>query len=189
MSRKLNRIFLSVLVISAAVSARTESPTGVLYPAESVYLNGTEIDSSHGLMAGDVIRTRERGTATLQFAGSIALIPPDSVVRLEKGRLAIDMGTISMKTGKTIRPVLPEQLRVSSVPGAAPTVTVVARDLTIVPSSSDATEFDVTRSNRLIVVTAHKNRVTVRCGSHNSNVEEGKRLSRADATACGIALK
>ncbi len=33
MSRKLNRILLSVLVISAAVSARTESPTGVLYPA------------------------------------------------------------------------------------------------------------------------------------------------------------
>ena len=108
-------------------------------------------------------------------------------MRLEKGRLAIDMGTISMKTGKTIRPVLPEQLRVSSVPGAA--LTVVARDLTIVPTSSDATEFDVTRSNGLIVVTAHKNRMTVRCGSHNSNVEEGQRLSRADATACGIAPK
>ena len=106
---------------------------------------------------------------------------------MEKGRLAIDMGTISMKTGKTIRPVLPEQLRVSSVAGAA--LTVVARDLTIVPTSSDATEFDVTRSNGLIVVTAHKNRVTVRCGSHNSNVEEGQRLSRADATACGIAPK
>ena len=75
MSRKLNRIFLSVLVISAAVSARTESHTGVLYPAELVYLNGTEIDSSHGLMAGDVIHTRERGTATLQFAGAIALFP------------------------------------------------------------------------------------------------------------------
>ena len=109
------------------------------------------------------------------------------MVRLEKGRLAIDMGTISMKTGKTMRPVLPEQLRVSSVPGAA--LTVVARDLTIVPTSCDATEFDVTRSNGLIVVTAHKNRVTVCCGSHNSNVEEGQRLSRADATACGIALK
>jgi hypothetical protein len=100
MSCKVNRIFLSLLVILAGISARTESPTGVLYPAESVYLNGTETDSSHALMAGDVIRTRERGTATLQFAGSIALIPPDSVVRLEMGNLALDSCTISMKTGK-----------------------------------------------------------------------------------------
>ena len=171
MARKLNRIFWCLLVISTAVSARTELPAGVLYPAESVYLNGAEIDSWHAVMTGDVIRTRERAGATLQLARSIALIPPESIVRLEKGRLALDSGTISTTIGKDVRTVLAEGIKIT--PAADGALSILARDLAIAPASSATTEFDVTRSNGLIVITVHKNKVIVSCGSHNSSVEEG----------------
>src|SRR5690349_20227183 len=109
----LNRILLSLLVASIGVAARTELPAGILYPTQAVYLNETEIDVSSTITKGDVIRTKERGVATLQFADSVALIPPESVVRLEEGWLALDTGTISMKTGREVRPALPENLKIA----------------------------------------------------------------------------
>lgn len=122
-------------MFSSGVRARTDA-AGLLYPMQSVYLNGTEIDSSHTVTTGDV-DTKESGTATLQFSGSIVLIPPDSVVKLESGWLGLDTGTISMKTGKEGRPVLPDELKIA--PSAGGGLSFLARDLRISPASADTT--------------------------------------------------
>jgi hypothetical protein len=62
----LSSCFSMLLVISVGVAASTD-PVGMLYPSESVYLNGIEVDHSNPVTPGDVIRTKERGTATVQI--------------------------------------------------------------------------------------------------------------------------
>jgi hypothetical protein len=105
-------------------------------------------------------------------------------VRLEDRSLAIDTGAISMKTGEGIQVALPEDLKFYS---AASRITIFARDLKITPASPALTEFDVTRSNGLIAVTARRNTVIVSCGSRTSQIEEGHQVSRPDKAACGLS--
>jgi hypothetical protein len=179
----LSSCFSMLLVVSVGVAASTD-PVGMLNPSESVYLNGIEVDHSNPVTPGDVIRTKERGTATVQIVRSIALIPPDSVVRLESGSLALDTGTISMRTGKGVEILIPGDMKINSDHSF---VTIYARDFKISPGAADFTEFEVTRSNGLIAVTARKNAVLVSCGSRTLTLQEGNQISRADKPDCGSA--
>jgi hypothetical protein len=182
----LPRILFMLVAICRSMASST-SPAGMLYPNESVYLNGTEIDHSNPVSAGDVIRTKERGAATLHLARSIALIPPDSVIRLEGQSLAIDTGTISLSAGNGVRPVLPTGVNLD--PTGHQRIAVYARDFKMTPANADLTEFDVMRSNGLIAISARKNAVLVSCGAHSFNVGEGSQLSRVDKSDCGSTKK
>jgi hypothetical protein len=169
---------LLVLVIIHFAFAETPRVAGVLLPSQFVYLNGTERDTLSPVSVGDVIRTKERGSASLQFVHTIALIPPDSVVRIESKTIALDTGTISMNIGNELKPVSAPELTINSL--AHGMLSVEARHFQIRPTSTALTEFDVTRSNGLISVTARKNAVTMSSGSRTVLIPEGHQVSRAD---------
>ncbi len=175
-----------LILLSSSVVAGIR-PLGVLYPAEFVYLNGTEVDQLSPVLAGDVIRTKERGNASLQFSRSVALIPPESVVRIESGSLAIDTGTISMHSGEKVEVVIPGNLKITSA--EPPGMRILARDFTVRPASTVLTEFDVTRSNGRIAITASKSTVLVICGHDTVTVLEGHRISRLDKPGCGFGVQ
>jgi hypothetical protein len=112
MHRKLKTgLILLGLVYSCMAASR--NVIGVLYPFSSVYLNGNELGELSTVTAGDVIRTKDHGMASLHSSRSVTSIPPDSVVRIENGSLALDGGTISMNAGEGIASVIPETLKTS----------------------------------------------------------------------------
>ena len=136
----------------------------------SVYLNGAQLSNSNAVVAGDVIQTKQNGTATLNGPGGSILIEPNSTVRFQGQSVALDRGQISVATGQSL--------------------SVNARDFRITPVSNRWTQFYVTRTGGSINIAARKDDVTVNCGTSNGDrVKEGHQISREDAENCGAVLK
>jgi hypothetical protein len=157
-------------VVFTPVLFAQNSGVAVLTGSGTVYLNGGQLASSNAVVAGDVIQTKENGTATVNGPGGSILIEPNSIVRFQGQSIALDRGQISVATGKSI--------------------SVNARDFRITPVSSDWTQFYVTRTGGSINIVARKNDVTVNCGTYGSDrVKEGQQISRDDADNCGLIAK
>ncbi len=172
-------LLIPVLVSSAL--AATTGTIGVLFPANSVYLNGMDTVKYGPITVGDVIRTRERGLATLQFRHSVALIPPDSVVRIDSKFLVVDTGTVSLRTGEEVMGITAD---VKTDIDDSLNLRVQARDFRIGPFSKHETTLEVTRSNGLIAVRAVKNAVSITCGARALRIEEGHQISGMDKPGC-----
>jgi hypothetical protein len=136
----------------------------------TVYLNGGQLSSSNAVVPGDVIQTKENGTAAINGPGGSVMLEPNSIVRFQGESVALDRGQISVATGKGL--------------------SVNARDFRITPVSNDWTQYYVTRTGGSINIIARKNDVTVNCGpSGSERVKEGQQISRLDADNCGLAAK
>ena len=159
---------LTLLMPSAIFAA--DASTGVIYGTGPVYLDGAQLANSAPVMSGDVIQTKEVGVAHLDLSGSIAIIQANAIVRFQAAGLALDRGSISVATGKSL--------------------SVSARDFQITPVSSAWTQFDVTRSGGVIQIAARKGSVTIRCGlGAPTFIKEGQQITRADAQDCGLSPK
>ena len=160
----------AALVMFSSFALAQTTGVAVLSGAGSVYLNGGQLSNSNAVVAGDVIQTKDNGTASITGpAGSVA-IEPNSIVRFQGQNVALDQGQISVATGRSL--------------------TVHARDFRITPVSNDWTQFYVIRTGGHITVVARHNDVTINCGSSGSErVKEGHQISRLDADNCGLILK
>lgn len=147
----------------------TTTAAGVIYATGTVYVNGAASTNSVALMAGDVVQTKDNGTANISAAGSSVAVDSNSIVRTQGDGFSLDRGSLSVATGKGL--------------------SVYARDFKITPVSNDWTQFYVTRSSGTIGIIARKNAVTVNCGSTTAMVKEGQQLSREDAASCGLAAE
>jgi hypothetical protein len=160
---------LLLVALSPCVLAQT-SGVAVLSGTGAVFLNGGQLGNSNAVVAGDVIQTKENGTATINGPAGSVVIEPNSTVRFQGQSVALDRGQISVGTGKSLF--------------------VNARDLKITPVSNDWTQYYVTRSGGAINIAARKNDVTINCGSSDSDkVKESHEISRADADNCGLLAK
>lgn len=167
------RTFIScalILLVPFAIFAQDAQVTGVIYAAGPVYLDGTQMATSMPVMQGDVIETKEASAAHIDMTGSTAMIQSNAVVRSRNGGLALDRGSVTVATGKSVK--------------------VFARDFEITPVSSDWTQFEVVRSAGLIHISALKNSVEIKCGlGAPTIVREGHQITRADAQNCGLDEK
>jgi hypothetical protein len=167
MLRKFISGFLILFTPCAALAA--DGDTAVLYGTGAVYLNGAQLSTSAAVATGDVIQTKETGTANLNAAGSSVVIQSNSILRFQIGGLALDRGSITVATGKSL--------------------TIFARDFKIAPTSGEWTEFYVSRVTGVIQVIARKNSVSITCGVNTTTVKEGQQVSRDDAANCGVIEK
>jgi len=162
-------VCLALTVLSPFAFAQTTG-VAVLSGTGSVYLNGGLLSNSNAVVSGDVIQTKDNGTAAINGPGGSVAIEPNSIVRFQGQRVALDRGQISVATGQSL--------------------TVNARDFRITPVSNEWTQFYVTRTGGSINVMARKNDVTINCGSSGSDrVKEGQQISRLDADNCGLIAK
>jgi hypothetical protein len=158
--------FLILLMPIAVLGADTSG--GVIYGTGSVYLDGAQLGNSMPVSSGDVIETKDVSMAHVDMSGSTVMIQANAIVRFKEGGLALDRGGVSVGTQKSI--------------------SVFARDFQITPTSSDWTQFEVTRSGGLIRISALKNDVEIKCGAQaHTIIREGHQLTRADAQNCGMA--
>ena len=159
-----------LLVVFTPVLFAQNSGVAVLTGSGAVYLNGGQLSNSNAVVAGDVIQTKDNGTATVNGPGGSILIEPNSIVRFQGQGIALDRGQVSVATGKGL--------------------SVNARDFRITPMSNDWTQFYVTRTGGSINIVARKNDITVSCGAYGSDrVKEGQQISREDADNCGLMAK
>jgi hypothetical protein len=162
-------VCLALTVLSPFAFAQTTG-VAVLSGTGSVYLNGGLLSNSNAVVSGDVIQTKDNGTAAINGPGGSVAIEPNSIVRFQGQSVALDRGQISVATGQSL--------------------TVNARDFRITPVSNEWTQFYVTRTGGSINVMARKNDVTINCGSSGSDrVKEGQQISRLDADNCGLIAK
>lgn len=166
-SSPLRKSFYLALIAFAPFALAQNTGVAVLSGTGMVYLNGGQLSNSNAVVAGDVIQTKDNGTATINGPGGSVAIEPNSIVRFQGQSVALDRGQISIGTGQSL--------------------TVNARDFKITPISNDWTQFYVTRSGGSINIIARKNDVTINCGSSGSDrVKEGQQISRLDADNCGL---
>lgn len=159
-------VCLALTVVSPFAFAQTTG-VAVLSGTGNVYLNGGLLSNSNAVVAGDVIQTKDNGTAAINGPGGSVALEPNSIVRFQGQSVALDRGQISVGTGQSL--------------------TVNARDFRITPVSNDWTQFYVTRTGGSINVIARKNDVTINCGSSGAErVKEGHQISRLDADNCGL---
>ena len=159
-----------LLVVFTPVLFAQNAGVAVLTGSGIVLLNGGQLSNSNAVVPGDVIQTKENGTATVNGPGGSIMIEPNSIVRFQGQSIALDRGQISVATGKGL--------------------SVNARDFHITPASNDWTQFYVTRTGGTINIVARKNDVTLNCGASGSDrVKEGQQISRDDADNCGLLAK
>ena len=117
-------VCLALSVLSPLAFAQMTG-VAVLSGTGNVYLNGGLLSNSNAVVAGDVIQTKESGTAAINGPGGSVAIEPNSIVRFQGQSVALDRGQISVGTGQSL--------------------TVDARDFRITPASNDWTQSYVTR--------------------------------------------
>lgn len=168
-SLTLRKACTSLVVLITSFAFAVNTGVAVLYGTGSVFLNGSQLSNSNAVTTGDVIQTKENGTASITAPGSSIAVQSNSIVRYHEDGVSLDRGALSVATGT----------------GTA----VYARDFKITPVSQAWTEFYVTRSSGSIGVIARKNAVNINCGSGSTTVREGQQISRADADNCGLAAR
>src|SRR6266542_5080119 len=168
-SSLLQRCICLIVFGLAPVVFAQNTGVAVVNSTGSVFLNGAQLSNSNAVTAGDIVQTKETGTATIKAPGTSIAVEPNSILRFQGQSVALDRGQISVATGNGL--------------------SVNARDFKITPASNNWTQFYVTRSGGTIGIIARKNDVTVNCGSGSDTVKEGHQLSREDSDNCGLIAK
>jgi hypothetical protein len=147
-----------------------DTPAGVVYGSGPVYLNGAQLAGSMPAMLGDTVETTGTSVAHFDLPGSTAVVQSNAIVRFRDGGLALDRGTVSVATGRSLK--------------------VFARDFAITPTSSNWTQFEVQRSAGLIHIAAVKFDVEIKCGAQAPTIiREGHQITRPDAQNCGLETR
>jgi len=168
-SSALQRRICAALIVLVPVAFAQNTGVAVVNSTGSVFLNGAQLSNSNAVVAGDIVQTKENGTAAINGPGSSIAMEPNSILRFQGQTVALDRGQISVATGNGL--------------------SVNARDFKITPASNNWTQFYVTRSGGTIGIIARKNDITVNCGSGSATLKEGHELSREDADNCGTVAK
>ena len=162
-----NRLIVSLLALSTPFALAQNPSVSVLYGTGSVFLNGAPLSNSNAVTTGDVVQTKDNGTANITAPGSSISVESNSIVRFQADGVSLDRGGVSVATSKN--------------------TSIYARDFKITPVSSAWTEFYVTRTGGSIGIIARKGALSVSCGTSGATtVREGQQIARDDAANCGI---
>ena len=163
----LRRSFATLLFLWLPASlAATDFPQGTVEASGTVLLDGAEVHNSSAVSTGDVVETQNSSIANMNLVGSVVGIQPITYIKYESAGVALDHGTVLVSSGKQL--------------------TVLTRCLRVTPSSTNWTQFDVTRSNGRVHVVARKADVVIR-GERERHLllKQGKETWREDGPGCG----
>jgi hypothetical protein len=146
--------------------AAADFPGGTVQATGTVYLDGAVLRNSSAVSTGDVVETRDSGIANLNLVGSAVQIQPSTYIKFERAGIDLDHGTVLVSSGKQL--------------------SVLTRCLRVTPTTTDWTQFDVTRSNGRVHVVARKGDVVIHGeGAPRIVVKESKETWREDGPGCG----
>ena len=170
--------YAMILILPQSLLA-IESGSAILHTQGGVWVNGSEVPDSTAIFPGDVLETKPGFAANLNADGSAVLIQPESIVKFQGDFLVLEHGSVSVGTSKAMR--------------------VQVKCLTIVPLSTDWTQYEVTDVSGKVLVAARKKDVKInRQGDlaklskepqtdSGAIVHEGEQSSREESEVCGAA--
>jgi hypothetical protein len=153
-----------------------ETGAAVVHSTGGVWVNGSEVVDSSTIFPGDLLQTKPGFVANLDSEGSSVLIQPESVVEFHGSFLTLVHGTVSV--------------------GTSTSMGVHVNCLKIEPVTADRTQYDVTDTNGVVLVAAHKNDVDIKQGnllqkaskktepSQSGIVKEGQEAKRNESQDC-----
>ncbi len=164
-----------ILVLPQSLLA-IDPASAILHTRGGVWVNGSEVPDSTAIFSGDLLETKPGFAATLNADGSTVLIQPESVVKFQGDLLILEHGSVSVGTSKAMR--------------------VEVNCLTVVPISTDWTQYEVTDVSGKLLVAARKNDVRIKQGSRaklskepetdsGAIVREGEQGTRQESDVCG----
>jgi hypothetical protein len=165
-----------ILILPQSLLA-IDTGSAIIHTHGGVWVNGTEVPDSTAIFPGDLLETKPGFAANLTADGSAVLIQPESIVKFQRDLLVLEHGSVSVGTSKAMR------LQVNC--------------LTVVPVSTEWTQYEVTDVTGKVLVAARKNDVKIhQVGglakpskepetASGAIVHEGEQNTREESVACG----
>jgi len=174
------KLVCAALAVALPVSLMADDlAAAMLHHDGGALLNGNPAPSSIAIFPNDTVQTPPLREATLHAAGSAVSVEPETLVQFEGDELVLDHGTLLVGTSSGLK------VRVGCI--------------TVIPSTAEWTQYDVTDIDGKVRVSARKNDVNIdsrgsRLPSARSggsiqrvSVREGEQLTREEA--CGSSRK
>jgi hypothetical protein len=171
------KLVCGVMIVVAPVSltAQTTDRTlrGLLHNDGGTWLNGAPAPATTAIFADSLVQTQAGYSARINAEGSTALIGPETVMQFQGSELALDHGSLQLDTAREMK--------------------VLIGCVSVTPTSSDRTQFNVTDVDGRVKIVAVKNDVKIHLHgavfkskqgtSSDLIVREGEQAARPDR--CG----
>jgi hypothetical protein len=134
----IGRKLVCVTIIAALPSslAAQDSSAAMLHGSGVVWINGSAAPASSALFRDDVVQTQGDGMAKIDASGSSVTVLKDTLVQFEGDELSLEHGSLQLSTSRSMR------VRVGCI--------------TVVPVTSEWTQYDVTDVDGKVTVLAHQ---------------------------------
>jgi hypothetical protein len=160
MMRALNLKILScmmVMIFPAALFA-AEQPAAMLYSHGAALLNGNSIARSAAIFSGDLVQTQADSVANINAPGSSVLVLNESLVQYEGSTLKLEHGGVTISTSKLLA--------------------TRAGDVTVAPSASVWTEFEVRDVDGRVQIAARAGDLTISDATGTTILAQGQQTTR-----------
>ena len=160
MMRALNLKILScmmVMIFAAALFA-AEQPAAMLYSHGAALLNGNSIARSAAIFSGDLVQTQADSVANINAPGSSVLVLNESLVQYEGSTLKLEHGGVTISTSKLLA--------------------TRAGDVTVAPSASVWTEFEVRDVDGRVQIAARAGDLTISDATGTTILAQGQQTTR-----------
>ena len=144
-----------VVIVPAALFA-ADSGLAMVYSNGNTWLNGSSLPKSSAIFSGDLVQTTAGSVAKINASGSSLIVLSDSLVQFEGNAVKLEHGGVAVSTSKAMA--------------------TRAGDVTVTPTASVWTQFDVTDVDGKVRIAARKGDLTVDDGAVGIN--RGPNLGR-----------
>jgi hypothetical protein len=151
---------IMVIVVPAALFA-ADSNLAMLYSNGTALLNGSSLARSSALFPGDLVQTTTDSIAKINVVGSSLMVLSDSLVQFEGNAVKLEHGGVAVTTSKAMA--------------------TRAGQVTVTPSASVWTQFNVQNVDGQIQVTAQKGDLTVSDGAGTTTLAQGQQTTREES--------
>jgi hypothetical protein len=151
---------LMVMIFPAALFA-ADQPAAMLYSHGTALLNGNSIARSSAIFSGDLVQTNPGSVANISATGSSVLVLNDSLIQYEGSSLKLEHGGVTISTSKLLA--------------------TRAGDVTVSPTASVWTEFDVRDVDGRVQIAARKGDLTISDDSGTTTLAQGQETTRDES--------
>jgi hypothetical protein len=146
-----------IAVFPASLMA-ADAGAAMLYVKGEAWINGSAVPRSSAVFPGDLVQTKPDAVVNINAAGSNVMILSDSMVKFEGDALAIEHGSVTVATSKGMATRIGE--------------------VTVSPTSTKWTEFQVTDVNGSVQIMARKGDVSIDDGQGTTTLAQGEQTTR-----------
>jgi len=151
---------IMVLVVPAALFA-ADSGAAMLYSSGPTWLNGSSLPKSSAIFSGDLVQTASGSVAKINASGSSLIVLSDSLVQFEGSAVNVDHGGVTVSTSKALA--------------------TRAGDVTVTPTATVWTQFDVKSVDGKVQIVAKKGDLTVDDGTGTTTLAQGQQTTRDES--------